>query len=97
MVRDRRGRGEGRSPGMGYLFIVVGIVVVAALAWGLVALLGSGGGRSGPVHSGRQTGEAADLPHAEKEQMEGPQEEFVNDAEPPSAGPPPEPRDGGRV
>ena len=62
------------------------IVSVSVLALGVVAwvMLGARSGGE-PLEVGKKTVDREDRPRAEKEQMDEPQPEFIEDARPPSA------------
>lgn len=60
--------------------IVIGLVVALALTLAVWVLFGSRG-RKEPLEVGRETVEREDRPRAEKEQMDAPQPEFIEDGE----------------
>ena len=68
---------------MEYLLPIVGLVIFAVFA-GMFLLFLRGGGVRGPQEIGEKKIQREERPQAEKEQMEAPQEEFIDDNGPPS-------------
>lgn len=80
-VSGGRGGEAPRSFSMEQAFIVIGLVTAIVVVVGLVIAFSRGKGRT-PLKTGSETVDRRDRPHAEKEQMNAPQEEFIQDKAP---------------